>query len=199
MLKETDLPKESEWESYFHPDQILRSVGVKRGMRLADLGCGYGTFSIPAAKLIGERGSVFAIDIDRKMVERVRKKALELKLTNLYANVGDILTVDEKNLGIPKQSLDIILLANIIHGTTRKARLLNSLRRILRPSGSVAIINWKLRKTPRGPPMRMRPSEGETIRCLTKAGYVHPRILQVPPHHYAILARLPVVPAVDLN
>lgn len=189
MLRETDLPIESEWESYFHPDQTLRSIGLKRGMRLADLGCGYGTFSIPAAKLIGESGSVFAIDIDRKMVERVRKKALELKLTNLYANVGNIVTVDAKKLRIPRQSLDIILLANIIHGTTRKVHLLNSLRRILHPSGSVAIINWKLRKTPRGPPMRMRPSEDETIRWLTKAGYVHPRILQVPPHHYGIFAR----------
>ena len=191
MLKETDLPRESEWKSYFRPKQTLLSIGLRRGMRLADLGCGYGTFTIPAAQLVGKRGSVYSIDIDRKMVEKVRKKARELKLTNLHASVGDILTIDEKKLRIPRQSLDIVLLANIIHGTRRKVHLLNSLRRILRPSGSVAIINWKLEKTPRGPPMRIRPTEDETILCLIKAGYISPRISQLPPYHYAILARLP--------
>lgn len=191
MLKETDLPRESEWKSYFSPNQTLLSIGLRRGMRLADLGCGYGTFTIPAAQLVGKKGSVYSIDIDRKMVEKVRKKARELKLTNVHARVGDILTIDEKKLRIPRQSLDIVLLANIIHGTRKKVHLLNSLRRILRPSGSIAIINWKLQKTPRGPPMRMRPTEDEMLRCLVKAGYIRRRILQVPPYHYAILARIP--------
>lgn len=185
------MPTESEWVSYFHPNQTLLAVGLRRGMRFADLGCGYGTFSIPAAQIVGKRGSVYAIDIDRKLVEKVRKDARELKLKNLHASIGDILTFDEK-LGIPRESLDFVLLANIIHGTRGKVRLLKTLRRILRPSGSIAIINWKLEKTPRGPPMRMRPTENETAGYLVKAGYVRPKILEVPPYHYAIVARLPM-------
>jgi ubiquinone/menaquinone biosynthesis C-methylase UbiE len=170
--------------------KTLLSIGLRRGMRLVDLGCGYGIFSIPAAQIVGKRGSVYSIDIDRKMVEKVRKKARELKLTNVHARVGDI-SILEELLEILSESVDIVLLANIIHGTKRKVSLLKTLKKMLRPSGSIAIINWKLEKTPRGPPTRMRPTESKTSRYLVEAGYVRPRILDVPPYHYAATARLP--------
>ncbi len=108
-------------------------------MVLADLGCGYGTFSIPAAKIVGKSGHVFAVDIDKKMVERVQERANRMKLRNISTSIGNILS--KKGLQIPRKSVDIALLANIIHGTIKRVYLLKEIRSIIRPGGSIAIIN----------------------------------------------------------
>jgi ubiquinone/menaquinone biosynthesis C-methylase UbiE len=189
MLRDTDLPLEDEWEGYFRADEILAEIGLRHGMVFADLGCGYGTFSIPAAKIVGKIGHVFAVDIDKKMVERVQERANESKLRNISTTTGNILS--DKGLEVPKKSIDIALLANVIHGTRRRVYLLKQIRRLLRPGGSIVIINWKCEKTPRGPPMKMRPREEEMSDYLVEAGYVKPRILEIPPFHYASIGQLP--------
>jgi ubiquinone/menaquinone biosynthesis C-methylase UbiE len=191
MLKETDLPLEKEWETYFKASQTLHTLGLRRGMILADLGCGYGTFSIPAAQIVGNRGIVYAIDVDPKMVERVSERAHRIGLTNVIARTGDIIASPRKKPGIPARSVDLALLANIIHGTRKKVHLLKSVSRILRDNGSIAVINWKLERTPRGPPMKLRPTEDETGSYLINAGYVSPRVRYLPPYHYAVVGRLP--------
>lgn len=190
MLKETDLPLEKEWETYFYASKALYKFGLRRGMVLADLGCGYGTFSVPAAQIVGNRGIVYSIDIDRKMVERVSERAHKIGLTNVIARTGNIIST-RKKLDIPAKSVDIALLANIIHGTRNKVHLLNSVSRILNDNGSIAVINWKLEKTPRGPPMKIRPTENETVSYLISAGYVGPKVWYLPPYHYAVVAHLP--------
>ena len=86
---------------------------------------------------------------------------------------------------------DFLLLANIIHGTKNKVRLLKKAADMLRPNGVVAILNWNVGKTPRGPPMRMRPTKNETVELLNEAGYVTPIVVDVPPYHYAVVAHLP--------
>src|SRR5579859_4487369 len=74
-LKETDMPREREWKNYFSPRKTLVALGLKKGMMVADLGCGYGTFAIAASQIVGNKGNVFALDIDRKMLRVVTKRA----------------------------------------------------------------------------------------------------------------------------
>ena len=82
------------------------------------------------------------------------------------------------------------MLANIIHGTKSKFRLLKATADLLKPNGVVAVLNWKVEKTPRGPPIRMRPTEKQTVRWLNRVGYVDPVVLDVPQYHYAVVAHL---------
>ena len=80
LFEETDMPSEIEWQKYFRPKKTLfEPFGLRRGMTLYDLGCGYGTFSIPAAQIVGARGLVYSIDIDKKMVGRVLWRARRKK------------------------------------------------------------------------------------------------------------------------
>jgi ubiquinone/menaquinone biosynthesis C-methylase UbiE len=187
VIRETDLPVEAEWEGYFRAKAILSKVGLKCGMVLADLGCGYGTFSIPAAKTVGKTGHVFAVDIDKKMTKRVQERSNEIKIRNIATSTASIFS---KRLEIPKKSVDIALLANVIHGTKRRVYLLKHIRPILTSNGSIVIVNWKRKKTQRGPPMKMRPREKEILDDLISAGYVKARILRIPGHHYAAIGSL---------
>lgn len=185
-LKESDMPSEREWKRYFRPKETLLTLGLSKGMVLADLGCGYGTFTIPAAEIVGERGLVYAVDIESKMVNRIEKKAKQRGLRNIKAIVGDMMALDK--LDLPAGSMDIALLANVIHGTTEKIRLLKDVGRTLRHGGRIAVLNWNVSETPRGPPIRMRPTPQDTIRYLVHAGYSNPIVREVAPYHYVVIA-----------
>ena len=53
VIRDSDLPEEQEWNTYFDPPTILTSLGLNEHTRdVADVGCGYGTFTIPAAEII---------------------------------------------------------------------------------------------------------------------------------------------------
>ncbi|MHB2035684.1 MAG: class I SAM-dependent methyltransferase [Nitrososphaerales archaeon] len=184
-LKETDMPLEKEWRTYFAPKKTLATLGLEKGMSVADLGCGYGTFAIAAAEIVGKSGEVYAIDIDPAMLRAVSERASKKHLGNVTPILADIST--RKKWREPL--VDFVLLANVIHGTKRKVSLLKEAAGMLRPNGIIAILNWNVEETPRGPPMRMRPTKNETVELLNEAGYDNPTVVDVPPYHYAVVAR----------
>ncbi|CAN5319814.1 hypothetical protein BH10PLA2_BH10PLA2_30390 [soil metagenome] len=110
-----------------------------------EFGCGYGTFTIPAAQLVG--GRVFALDIEREMVAVTARKAAEAGLHNVVVNDRDFV---ETGCGRPDASVDYALLFNILH-LEDPVRLLREARRALVPGGKAGIIHWRSDlETPRG-------------------------------------------------
>ena len=183
-LTETDMPNEKEWRNYFRPKKTLEKFGLREGMILLDLGCGYGTFSIAAARIVGKSGLVYSLDIDEKMINRVVKKAQSKSLRNIKPIVADISSL--RNIEL---SADIALLANVIHGTRYKVQLLKRVKRLLKPKGCIVVMNWRVdENTPRGPPMKLRPTKEDTLEYLRKAGYESAKVLDMPPFHYAVVA-----------
>lgn len=81
-----------------------------------------------------------------------------------------------------------MLLANVIHGAKNKILLFSSVSSMLRLKGLITVLNWKVEDTPRGPPMKMRPTEEQTVCYLERAGYVDVSVVDVPPYHYAAIA-----------
>ncbi len=190
LLKETDMPLESEWRNYFHPKKTLTQIiGWKKGMVLVDIGCGFGTFALPAAEIVGNQGHVYAVDIDKNMVETVKRKARHRGLHNLTAIHGDGLHSRQIGGKMVPKSADVVLLANVLHGAPNKVRFLKSVKQFLITDGTIAILNWILAKTPRGPPMELRPGPEETKEFLVRAGLFNPTYGKVPPYHYAVIAQ----------
>ncbi|MCX8153530.1 MAG: methyltransferase domain-containing protein [Candidatus Bathyarchaeota archaeon] len=66
----------------------LKSIGLCAGMVFMDIGCGDGFFTLPTAKIVGETGRVYAVDVDAAAVERLKRKAEEEGFKNIYAVVG---------------------------------------------------------------------------------------------------------------
>jgi len=189
-LKESGMPEEDEWERYFRPKETLLLMGLRKGMVFADLGCGYGTFALAGAEIVGKAGVIYAVDINRRMVEYVEKRNTMRGFRNIRAMRGDITSL--KRLGLPDQSVDFALLANVFHGTRGKVGLLRGVARILRPYGRIAIMNWKVCKTPRGPPIKIRPTPESTVSYLVRAGYRNAKVRDIPPYHYAVVALRPL-------
>jgi ubiquinone/menaquinone biosynthesis C-methylase UbiE len=132
---------------------------------MIEFGCGYGTFTIPAAQHVG--GQVFALDIEPGMVEITARKAKEAGLTNVVAMARDFA---ESGCGRPDASVDYAMLFNILH-IEDPIGLLKEAGRVLAPGGKTGIIHWRSDlETPRGPSLTIRPKPDQCREWGEQAG-----------------------------
>jgi ubiquinone/menaquinone biosynthesis C-methylase UbiE len=179
------MPKEEEWTQFFDPVHVLNLLGLKCSIAdVADFGCGYGTFTIPAAKIIS--GKIFAFDIEPKMIEVVEHKAKELSLRNVKTILRDFLS---KGSGLKEGSVDFVFLFNILH-LEKPESLLKESYRILKVDGRVGIIHWNYSPTtPRGPPMNIRPKPEQCKHWAEAVGFIFEKQLDLKPYHYGLVFR----------
>jgi len=128
--RDSGMPEEAYWESLVDPNGTLTTLAVDGTISNAvELGCGYGTFTIPAARRI--RGTLTTFDIEPVMVARTTERAAELGISNVHAMVRDVLL---DGFGLPNTSQDACLLFNILH-TDDPVRLLSEAARVVRLGG----------------------------------------------------------------
>jgi len=175
FIRESGMPDESYWESLFDIELILSRLQVPQFHDVAELGCGYGTFSIPIAEQI--QGTLYTFDVDSSMLARTRQRAGRLPIICEERDVMDA------GFGV---QVDAVLLFNILH-CERPVRLLQHAARALRPAGEVLVIHWRYGETPRGPRLDIRPRPEQIIQWGAQAG-LKPigSILDLPPWHYGL-------------
>ncbi|MHB9025855.1 MAG: class I SAM-dependent methyltransferase [Armatimonadota bacterium] len=183
--RESGMPDEDLWQTFFDPPVILTKLGLDARCRDAvEIGCGYGTFTIPAARLVS--GTVHAFDIEPEMVAATREQARIAGLTNVQASVRDVIT---QGTGLPANSVDYYMLFNILHAEDPPA-FLHEAYRVLRQGGRVGIIHWNYDAgTPRGPSMEIRPRPAQ-CQAWAEAAAFHPYapgIIDLPPYHYGLV------------
>ena len=183
-LRDSGMPEQPYWESLFDVPLILDRFGLGPECGdVAELGSGYGTFTVPIAKRI--RGCVHAFDIDPRMVESTRERASASGCTNVRVVLRDVL---EAGFDLEASACDAVLLFNILHGE-RPTELLREAARILRPGGVAAVIHWRTDiETPRGPSADIRPSWKQVAGWATQTGMLRAcdDAVELPPWHYGI-------------
>jgi SAM-dependent methyltransferase len=120
---------------FFNPTDILQGVDNLRGHSVLEIGCGTGYFTIPAAKVIGERGSLVAIDILSESVELVSKKVQAAKLNNVRVVKADALSTNLDTNGFNTVLLFGVIPAPMLPLTP----LLTEIHRLLKPEGILAV------------------------------------------------------------
>ena len=184
-IRDSDLPKEEDWVKFFNPKRTLVRLGLDRRVRdVADFGCGYGTFTIPAAQMIS--GKIYALDIDPEFVRTVERKAKELNLNNVVACVRDFVS---EGSGLGDSSVDFVFLFNILHAVD-PGGILKEAYRVLKPGGRAGIVHWKYDEKIRdGPSMDIRPRPEQCRRWAEAAGFHFEKELDLKPYHYGIVMR----------
>jgi SAM-dependent methyltransferase len=185
--RESGMPEEAAWDSFFDPPRalnLLMPAVVQNDV--VEFGCGYGTFTIPAAQRT--RGTLHALDIDPEMVALTAAKASQAGLTNVRATVRDFVA---EGTGLPPDSAGYAMLFNILHAEQPEI-LLREAYRVLAPGGSLGIMHWNYDpNTPRGPSMAIRPRPEQCRDWALAAGFelTEPGIVPLPPYHYGMLLR----------
>jgi ubiquinone/menaquinone biosynthesis C-methylase UbiE len=184
--RESGMPEEDQWKSFFDPDFILNALGLEQSSQLVvDLGCGYGTFSIPAARRVA--GTVYAIDIDPQMIETCQVRVKEAGLRNVICQERDFTAL---GTGLSDKSADFVMLFNILHAEY-PIDLLEEAYRILVPGGKVGVMHWNYDlSTPRGPSMNIRPRPEQCQVWIEAAGFrLTTPLIQLPPYHYGMVGQ----------
>lgn len=188
-VRDSGMPDEEMWSGFFDPGRVLGIFGLDRGVQdLVEFGCGYGTFTLAAAGIVG--GTVYTLDIEPEMVRVVQQKCCEVGIDNVRATVRDFVT---DGTGFTDNSVDAALLFNILHHE-EPVELMKEALRVLKPNGRLAVMHWNYDSTtPRGPAMEIRPRPEQCITWGRSAGFLFNEgdRYDLPPYHYGLLFRKP--------
>lgn len=170
-----------------NPAQIVSSLGLTNGDFVADFGSGHGYYVIPLAQAVAPNGKVFAIDIQRHVLDVTRAKSKFKNIQGIEYMWADI----EQSQGskLKNDFVDLVLIANILHQTSRQQDIIKEAYRVLYPFARLALIEWKRGKetTPFGPPHELRIDKQAAINLCASQSFVVEREFDAGSHHYGIL------------
>lgn len=118
--------------------QLLHALGVQPGQTVCDLGCGNGFYSLPLARLVGQTGKVYAVDIQPEMLAMLKRRAKQSKIGNIVAVRG---TVTDPRL--PRGKFDLILMVDVYHELSHPEEMMRQVRAALRPGGRIALAEFR--------------------------------------------------------
>jgi SAM-dependent methyltransferase len=189
-IRESGMPLEAMWETFFRPHDALDRLSLAAATRdVVEFGCGYGTFTLAAARRI--RGVVYALDIDPDMVARTQQRAAASGIANVSAEVRDFL---QDGTGLPDNTADYVMVFNLLHAE-RPAELLAEAYRVLTPGGRAGVMHWNYdAQTPRGPSLDIRPRPEACMAWAIAAGFaiVPPHMRKLPPYHFGLVGQKPL-------
>lgn len=171
--------------TFLDPERVVDAIDIRPGMRIADFGSGHGYYTIPFAKRVGEKGKIYAFDVQETAVEAVRSHARLNHYANVEARRVNLET--DHATGLHDGTVDIVFIANILFQAEDKPALIHEAHRILVPGGIVAIIEWRANGAPLGPPPSLRVSPQETEKLMTAAGFTKEREFDAGAAHYGII------------
>lgn len=171
-IKAMEDPERLTWQK---PDELLKALGIRPGMRVADLGAGPGFMTRRLARLVQPQGWVYAIDVEPFMLKALHARLREDRLSN----VTTLLAAEDDPL-LPPGSVDLVLIVDVYHHLKDRPAYLGRLARALRPGGRIAIVDFHKRDLPVGPPPEMKLSPAEVGAEAQKAGL---RPLLAPPEN----------------
>ena len=120
--------------------EVLEKAGIERGQIVLDFGCGSGTYTIPAARIVGSEGKVYALDKDKKALDELMQRAESVSL----GNIERMNTCGGPEIELTDQSIDVVLLFDVFHSyyfprANERRKLLGEVYRILRPDGFLLV------------------------------------------------------------
>ena len=111
----------------------LVTNGLEAGQVVLDFGCGVGSYTIPAAQIVGDEGLVYALDMHPLAIRAVESRAQEADLSNIRTILSN------GDTALPDGSVDFVLLYDVLHSVPEKQALLEELRRVLKPGGHLLV------------------------------------------------------------
>jgi ubiquinone/menaquinone biosynthesis C-methylase UbiE len=169
---------------FLNPEEALKQLNITKGMKVADFGCGAGYFSIPLAKAVDNEGKVYALEVLDTALESVRSQAkirglfnIETKRCNLEIAGGS---------GLEDKSVDLVVLANILFQSDKKADIIKEASRIAKQRGEMVVIDWQANQ-PMGPPKELIISPGSVRKIAEKEGLKFKKDINVDKYHWGMI------------
>ncbi|MFY9639272.1 MAG: class I SAM-dependent methyltransferase [Methanobacterium sp.] len=164
---------------------VLEAITPEIGNIFLDAGCGDGYISIAASNLVGDQGKVYALDVYPESIETVKKEIKDRKLENVDAILADI----TNTIPLDSSSIDIVLMANVLHGFVAGEEVgdvMSNIVRLLKPGGIFAVVEFRKLESSKGPPFNVRISPEDVSIILKDYGFDVIDSHEIGEYHYIV-------------
>ncbi len=172
-------------ENIINAEEVLKNAGIKSGDVFLDAGCGDGYISIEASKMVGKQGRVYAVDVYPESIEIVKTKIRDSDLNNMEAVLADI----TKNIPIDDDSVDHIMMANVLHGFVAENEVepvMDNINRIIKSGGIFSVVEFRKIENSPGPPFNVKISPEQVTEMLAQYGYDTIDTQEIGKYHYIV-------------
>jgi len=179
----------NDMNTFSDPQKIIEKLDIFPGQQIADLGAGSGTYTLAIAEKIkgNNESRIFSVDIQKDLLERIDTEAKNRNLHAVHIIWGDI--EQEKGTRLRHDSLDVVILANILFQVEHKKDTLKEAYRILKPEGRLIIIDWSESFGNIGPKSdHVVTKETAELLCIEN-GFKHERSFDAGEHHYGFISK----------
>jgi ubiquinone/menaquinone biosynthesis C-methylase UbiE len=166
---------------FLSPREIVSQFEIESNIQVADFGSGAGDFAIAIAELISTRGKVYAIDVLESAHQSLRSRYKIKGITNIELILANLECESGSNL--PKESVDLVMIHNIMFQVTNKKNLILEAYRVLKSNSKLAIIEWEM-TSPIGPPKNLRLPEREIVSLVQNSGFEISHRVDAGKYHY---------------
>jgi ubiquinone/menaquinone biosynthesis C-methylase UbiE len=177
----------SHVKNFAHPKSNVDALPIEHGMSVADFGAGSGHYVFHMAEALEGSGHVFAIDVQRDLLRRIKNEADKKGLQNVDVLWGDLEQRGGSKLG--DHSQDLVLISNLLFQVPDKLTPLREAWRILKQTGYLAIIDWSDPESAIGPHRRDVVQKQTALDLARAAGFEFIRDFAAGAHHYGLLLR----------
>lgn len=173
--------------AFSNPKSNLEQFGLQKGHIVADLGAGSGFYSIEAAKLVAPGGKVYAVDIQKDLLARLKAEAIRMKVYGIEVMSGDLEALGGSRLR--EGAVDRVIISNILFQIENKKNLAAEIKRILKPGGLVLVIDWTASFGHMGPHPDQVLYKDACMKLFREAGFTYVREIEAGDQHYGMIFR----------
>lgn len=175
--------------NFSNPQENVLQLGLREGMKVADLGAGSGHYAVAAAAIVGPEGRVYAVDIQEDILKHIKDHAQDRGLKNVETLWGNF----EKPGGthLRDASVDAVILSNTLFQLDHREGALGEIRRILKTGGRLLVVDWAGAYGGMGPLPHRVVSEHVAEELFITAGFHKVKDFRAGPHHYSIVFTAP--------
>jgi len=148
-------------------EEVIAKLDLRPGEVVADLGAGSGVFSIPLAKAVGGTGKVYAVDIDRALIEHIDAKAKRLQIANVRPVLGQF-----ADPALPAADVDVAFMHDVLHHVADRVAYLKNAVRYLKPRGRFAIVEPDAHTGPHSNDPKLQITQEQLAKWMADVGFV---------------------------
>ena len=170
--------------SFLTPEHLVRELYLRKGDRVADIGCGTGVYTMALAYEVGDMGQVYAVDVHRDALHTLAGTLDKRRIVNVEMVWADI----EKGAPIDAYSLDAVVLSNILFQLEDIDAAIGHISKLIKPEGQLLVVDWSDSHGGLGPHIDHVIQEGDAERLVQKHGFRLLKRLPAGKFHYAFIA-----------
>lgn len=172
--------------TFLHPENILAKAGVVTGDVVVDIGCGGGYFVIAAARMIGDEGMAYGIDLLKPALSTLDSKAKTFGLTNIRTVWSDA-EVFGGAKEIKNGSANVVLLTQLFSQAKKHKEIFDEASRMLKKGGIAVVVDWQNNGLKFGPAAEDCMSKETLIEYAKEKRFVFKREIEAGPYHYGLI------------